>query len=131
MVHQIFVANHIEWELLNSKVGGRHAIDDEMSREKIRSYFQENYYRQFHTEIVSIMRLKLYLVEGSEVPESFYLYLKHAAQEHDQKSLWREYSIDSSFLKGEPWPQKFYDDIRNGFESAMRGHQKCIDGLKV
>lgn len=77
------------------------------------------------------MRSKLYLVEGSEVPESFYLYLKHAAQEYDQKYLWNQHGIDSSFLSGEPWPNNFYEDIKKGFESSMKNYEKCLDGLKT
>ena len=65
------------------------------------------------------------------MPESFYLYLKHAAQERDQRTLWKQYQIDTSFLAGEPWPDRFYDDIRRGFETAMRNYERCLDGLKA
>jgi len=50
MVHQIFVANHIEWELLNAKSSGHQAIENEEKREQIQDYFQQNYYRSFHSE---------------------------------------------------------------------------------
>jgi len=74
---------------------------------------------------------RVYLIDGAEVPESFYLYLKHAAQERDQRTLWNQHGIDSSFLHGEPWPERFYDDIKNGFEAAMKYYEHCLDGLKA
>lgn len=131
MVNQIFVANHVEWELLNTKQNGQNLINDENMREMVRDYFQKTYFLPLHDEIISIMRSKLYLVEGAEVPETFYLYLKHAAQERDQRILWKQHGIDSSFLRGEPWPDRFYDDIKKGFETAMKRHESCLEGLKA
>lgn len=131
MVHQVFVANHIEYELLNAKRSGAFAIDGYQNRENVKDYYQKNYFIPLHDEIISIMKSKLYLVEGSKVPDSFYLYLKHAAQERDQKSIWDLHGIDSSFLHGEPWPEDFYNDIKKGFETAMENHQQCLNGLKA
>jgi hypothetical protein len=45
--------------------------------------------------------------------------------------LWKQYGLDTSFLKGEPWPDDFYDDIRSGFERAMQNYERCLDGLKA
>jgi hypothetical protein len=130
MVNQIFVANHIEWELLNAKQDGIHVIDGN-TREFVKDYFQRTYFVPFHDQIISIMRSKLYLVEGAEVPETFYLYLKHAAQERDQRTLWKEHGIDSSFLEGAAWPDRFYNDVKNGFENAMKNYEHSLDGLKA
>jgi hypothetical protein len=122
-VHQVFVANHIKWELLR-KVHGE-------AGEKITDYFHETYFGPMHEEIRRILRSKLYLVDGSEMPESFYLYLKHAAQERDQREIWKRYGIDTSFLKGQPWPDDFYNDITSGFEHAMRNYDESLEGLKA
>ncbi len=128
MVHQIFVANQIEGELINGNSVGSHSTD---IIEQIKGYFQEKYYRPHHEEIASIMKSKLYLVEDAKIPKSFYHYLQHAAQERDQKYLWNHHNIDSSFMAGEPWPSKFYEDIKDGFDNSRRNYQKCLDGLKT
>jgi hypothetical protein len=123
MVHQVFVANHVQSEILKRT--------DPTDSEKVRDHFHTTYFHPMHAEIRQILRTKLYLIEGSEMPESFYLYLKHAAQEHDQRTLWEQYHIDTSFLPGEPWPDRFLDDIRRGFETAMKNYERCLDGLKA
>jgi len=131
MVHQVFVANHIQWELLSVRDSNGQTMINEDNAEKIRDYFHSTYFSPMHAEIRKILSSKLYLIEGSEMPKSFYLYLKHAAQEHDQRSLWRDYKIDTSFLRGEPWPNNFYEDIKSGFERAMKNYALCLEGMKA
>jgi hypothetical protein len=123
MVHQVFVTNHIQSEIVRQSKAE--------SAEHARDYFHATYFGPLHDGIRQIVRTKLYLIEGSEMPASFYLYLKHAAQERDQRVLWKQYGVDSSFLKGEPWPDQFYDDIKAGFERAMKNYEACLDGLKA
>jgi hypothetical protein len=123
MVHQVFVANHVQSEILKRT--------DPTDSEKVRDYFHTTYFDPMHAEIRQILRTKLYLIEGSEMPESFYLYLKHAAQERDQRTLWEQDHIDTSFLPGEPWPDRFLEDIRRGFDTAMKNYERCLDGLKA
>lgn len=130
MVHQVFVANHIQWEMLNTKKdgGAPHLSADQA--EAVTDYFQTTYFYPLHDEIIKIIRSKLYLIEGSEMPESFYKYLKHAAQERDQRTLWKEHHINTAFLEGQPWPQHFYSDIKQGFEQAMQNYEHCLEGLR-
>lgn len=115
MVNQVFVANHVKWELLKTSNGE--------AAEKCSEYFHNTYFIPLHDEIKGILKSKLYLVEGAQIPESFYLYLKHAAQERDQIHLWKILGIDTSFLKGEPWPEYFFDDIETGFKAAMQNYE--------
>ena len=64
------------------------------------------------------------------MPESFYKYLRHALQERDQRELGRR-GIDTSFLSGVPWPPDFYDEIKDGFDTAMKRYEECLDGLRA
>jgi hypothetical protein len=132
MVNQIFVANHVQYELLSARASktGDKRINEE-NAEKVRDYFHTTYFAPFHDDIRSILRTKLYLVEGSHMPESFYLYLKHAAQERDQRLLWKTHKIDSSSVEGEPWPNEFYNDIKAGLDNAMKNFERCLEGLKA
>lgn len=131
MVHHVFIANHMQQELLIARdKDGNHWVSPEKA-EQIKEFYQSTYFLPLHDEIRNIIRLKLYLIEGSEMPESFYLYLKHAAQERDQRTLWQSRGIDTSFLRGEPWPSSFYNDIKFGFETAMRNYERCLEGLKT
>ena len=122
-VQQIFMANDVQAAILKNIKGA--------ATEQVRDYFQETYFGPLHDDIRQILRTKLYLVEGRDVPKSFYDYLRHAGQERDQRVIWKRYQLDTSFLKGKPWPDNFDEDIRIGFESAMKNHENCLDGLKA
>lgn len=123
MVHQLYVCNHTKSQLV-SRLDAENAA-------KVEHYYQSTYFKPLHDEIREIIKTKLYLVEGTEMPESFYAYLKHALQERDQRELSHEFGLDTSFLPGVPWPRRFHDDIKNGFDNAMRRYEQCLDGLKV
>lgn len=130
MVHQVYIAGSIQKELLFAQNESGIKIVCEDLAEKIRDYYYNTYFMPMHEEIRQILRTKMYLIEELEIPESFYLYLKHTAQERDQKVLWKEHKVDTLFLDGIPWPNNFHEDIKSGFESAMRNFKKCLDGMK-
>lgn len=130
-VHQIFIANHIQYDLLiASDENGSKRLSPE-AIEQVRRYYHSLYFRDLHDQVRTIIGTKLYLIDGAKMPESFYQYLKHSAQEADQRTLWEEYRIDTSFLEGQPWPKRFYSDIKEGFESAMKRYQECLDGINA
>jgi hypothetical protein len=123
MVHQLYVCNDTKSQLL---LGAGHE-----QAGKIEEYYQNIYFGPLHIEIREILKTKLYLVEGAEMPRSFYDYLKHALQERDQRTLARDYLVDTSFLPGVEWPPRFHDDIKRGFDNAMRHYEECLAGLKA
>ncbi len=123
MVHQLYVCNHTKSQLVSH-----------LSREQVakaEDYYQKTYFSPLHAEIREIIKTKLYLVEGAVMPSSFYDYLKHALQERDQRNLARDYAVDTSFLPGVEWPPGFHDDIRRGFDNAMKHYEDCLAGLKA
>jgi len=70
------------------------------------------------------LRTKLYLVEGAEMPASFYKYLYHATQEQAQFRLWKENNIDTKHIVGKPFPDQFIDDIKFGLQDAMQRYNQ-------
>ncbi|BCU14382.1 hypothetical protein [Microcystis aeruginosa] len=74
-------------------------------------------------EIVRILRTKLYLVEGAEMPASFSNYLRHATQEQAQFRLWKENNIDTKHIVGEPFPDQFIEQIKDGLQGAMQRYK--------
>lgn len=128
MLYQMYVANHTQHEILYGATGQLRVTPEQ--EEQIRNYFQEHYFVNLHDEIRAIIKSKLFLIEGSEMPNSFYEYLRHAAQERDQRILWQRYQINTSYLSGVPWPDQFHTDIKQGFETAMRNYERCLSGLQ-
>ena len=122
MVHQLYVCNHTKSELIPRLPSDQAGI--------VEQYYQNTYFISLHDEIRRILQTKLYLVEGADMPESFYAYLKHALQERDQRQLFQQCNVDTSFLPGAPWPNDFHNDIKNGFDTAMRRYEQCLEGLR-
>jgi hypothetical protein len=128
MLYQMYVANLTQHEILHDANGQLRVTPEQ--EEQVRHYYQENYFVKLHDEIRAIIKSKLYLIEGNEMPDSFYVYLRHAAQERDQRILWQRYHIDTYYLPGVPWPGQFHTDIKQGFETAMRNYDRCLSGFQ-
>jgi hypothetical protein len=122
MVHQIYVCNETKDKLVRQLTADQRAA--------VQEYYQGTYFRPFHDEMREIIKTKLYLVDGPDMPDSFFQYLRHASQERDQQELAKNYHIDTSSVRGVPWPQEFHEDIERGFRAAMKHYDECLDGLK-
>jgi hypothetical protein len=122
MIHQLYVCNEIKDDLLkNLDPQRKHAVEE---------YYQATYFRPLHEDIRQIIKTKLYLTDGADMPNSFYKYLRHSIQERDQRELSRNRGVDTS-AKGVAWPQEFENDIKKGFSKAMRRREACLNGLGV
>jgi hypothetical protein len=113
LVNQIVICNHVLYQIKISK------NRSDSDKETINNFFQKNYFIPLHEEFNTVLKTKLYLIEGSELPESFYTYLRHAIQEQVQLTLWNNFKIDTSDVRGIPYPNVLYDDIKNGLDNAM------------
>jgi hypothetical protein len=122
LVHQLYVSNETKDRIERRLSAEQRAIVDR--------YYHETHFRPIHEEIRQIIKTRLYLVDGAAMPDSFYAYLRHALQERDQRELAEQQHIDTSFLKGVPWPEGFHNEIKRGFDTAMKNHDQCLDGIK-
>jgi hypothetical protein len=130
LVHQIFVSSHVQYDILTARDHSGQPRLTEEQRHRITDFFLDNYFSKLHQEVNQILKTKLYLIQGSEMPESFFSYLRHVNQERDQRLIAKDLGIDTSFVGGVPWPENFYTDIKRGFEEAMKNYEDCLGGLK-
>jgi hypothetical protein len=122
-INQIFVTNSVHQK-----------ISDGLKEEtagQVKEFYHEARYSPLHAEMMQIIKTKLYLIDGSEMPKSFGDYLEHAIQERDQWEIYKQLSIDTTFLPGRPWPPEFFDNVQSGLERAMRNYEACIGELKA
>jgi hypothetical protein len=96
----------------------------------VQDFFQNEHFVALHAEINAILKHKLHLIRGTEMPQSFYDYLLHALQERDQRQLWEKLNLDTSFVSGVPWPTKFYDDLKDGLAAVMVDYENALGGLR-
>src|SRR5271166_859104 len=119
------------WQIFNSYdlkhriVSGKQFDKDQ--RDKIEKYFESMHFKPLHEEIRSILKSKLYLVDGAEMPQSFYDYLQHSTQELIQQELWSSAEVDTSFLPKQHFPPQFYDDIGETLKQLMSEYQSRVD----
>ena len=81
--------------------------------------------------MIRILKTRLYLSEGAEMPDSFYKYLRHSIREQVQGTLWRKHGVDTSHVRGLQYPDEIYKDVKNGLDSTMIRYEQCINNLKV
>jgi hypothetical protein len=130
IVHQIFVSSHVQYDILTARDSSGHDKLTSEQKSRITEFFLDNYFGKLHQEVNQILKTKLYLIEGSEMPERFFMYLRHVNQERDQRLIAKDLGIDTSFIPGLPWPDDFYTDIKRGFERAMRNYEDSLGGLR-
>jgi hypothetical protein len=116
LMEQMFAAERVQQTFLD-------ASNDQ--EDKIRTYFQENYFLPFHSEIIQILKGKLYLVEGANVPSSFPGYLEHACDERTRRALniWPQISFR--------WPTDFERHLTDGLRAVMTKYDGLIKKLET
>jgi len=113
LIEQIFII----WQVRENVLKASQYSED--NKRRITEFFWKHYFTPLHDQIGGLLRTKLYLLEGSQVPKSFEQYLEHATQEACQHRLWSELSIDTSHVKGRKWPSEFHDDVKGALDRLM------------
>ncbi len=99
-------------------------------RSKIDSFIGTAYFTPIHEEIRGILKTRLFLIEGAQMPDSFYEYLVHSMMENVQHSLWTKEGISTLSVKGQPWSYEFPKDIEKGLDDALKNYDRIIKELE-
>src|ERR1043166_2339997 len=99
-------------------------------RSRAGEFIGANYFAPLHAEIRSILKDRLHLLEGVEMPDSFNEYLKHATMENVQQRLWFEQQINTRSVRGISWNPQFPEDVKAGLDAAMRRYEIYLDELR-
>lgn len=127
LIQQIFNVWQVRENILQSDRG---TLSDEQ-RSRIRELFWQSYFKPLHQEVHTLLRTKLYLLDGARIPDSFLEYLEHSTQEEAQRRLWEEARIDTSFAEGRSWPQRFNSDVEAALNSLLSDVQGGIYSLMI
>jgi hypothetical protein len=123
LVEQIFNVWQVRQNILESP-RARYSTDQQT---QIREFIWREYFSPLHQEIGTLLRTKLYLLEGGHLPDSFARDLEHATQEACQHRLWSELKLET--VGGKSWPPGFYDEIKGTLERLMKEHQSGLENL--
>jgi hypothetical protein len=87
-------------------------------------YFAEKYFLPLNSQIASLIRTKLSLLDSEGLPPSFQHFLDHQAQFECLHSLWRDKSISSDEISGNRWPSQFESDVRATLDQLRCRHNE-------
>jgi hypothetical protein len=82
-----------------------------------------------HEEIVSILKSKVHLAEGRQVPPSVVHYLHHYRAQRTQEML-QKAGLSVS-VKDPGFPSKFYDDVMLGLAAASARYEETVEQLRA
>jgi hypothetical protein len=87
-------------------------------------------YSPVHEEILTILKTKIYLVEGFFIPKSVTEYFRHYAS---QKIYWQLLAKESAIknIKTVDYPEAFYWDIRNGLSIVSQRYERNLQQLRT
>ena len=125
LIEQIFNVFKVRENIL-----GTHDAYSEQQLEQVRQYVWKNYFHPLHQEIGSLLRTKLYLLEGGRTPASLAEYLEHATQEELQHRLWDDLQLDTSPAEPREFPNDFYRDIKETLQRLMNEYQRGLADLR-
>jgi hypothetical protein len=128
VLHQIFVAYDVQSRIVQGLRGWEDQQRAAQEESKVVQFFQKHYFIPLHEEMKLILKSKLYLMQGSEMPTSLYKYLRHSIQERAQFELWNEMGVDTSFVKGLPYPSNLYEELKASLEDLLRRYEVLTRG---
>ena len=105
---------------------GRHSANHE-----VWSYFTEKDFLNLDSQIASLIRTKVYLLETDELPKSFELFLTHATQFHALYMLWKDKKTSSVDIPITPWPTAFESDVKTSLDKLRRSYNENLSRLNV
>jgi hypothetical protein len=119
------IGNRFEKELLETD----NAESLEEVQKKIGRTLGVKYYAPLHAAIREILKSKLFLMEGVDLPQSYTDFLTHSVMEGIQRTLKEKDGINTSSVKGFPYPEPFNSAVKAGLEKAMRSYDEIIQEL--
>ena len=115
------------WDV-QQKIISREGLSLE-SKEQIIKFFRERYFFPLHNQIRKLIKNKFNLIEGIELPKSFWIYLQHSTLETTQITILKELNIDTQHLKEIPWPKEFEKDIKQTLDLLMLNYNKLLQEI--
>jgi hypothetical protein len=95
---------------------------------KIYRFFNENYFLPINLQIVDIIRKKVHLLNEGVMPESFKDVIQNHAVRESLFQLWKTTGIDSSDIRGKPYPKTLKADIKTTLDMLR---QQYVDEIAL
>jgi hypothetical protein len=125
LIWQIFTTNDIKDQILENCP----LTEEEQGRAE--QYFTKTYFLPLHARAKDILETKLYLVDGTEMPQSVYEYLRHVLQQDSQFRLWADAGLKTDAVEGEPFPPSLFPTIQRTLKKLMVEYEVNLEELRT
>jgi hypothetical protein len=79
---------------------------------QVMNYFKDRFFLPINSQIAELLRSKVYLLESSDIPDSFKSVISHQAQFESLHHLWKDEGISNlGIVTGTGWPRQFNSDV--------------------
>jgi len=119
-VQKIFI-NDLEKRV---KDGSCKPEEKEDKERNVRALFRAKYFEPLHTDMIQILKGKLYLVEAPEVLASLKKYLKHTIDDRARTEL--EEKLGTFPQEWVEWPETLEEKLWYGLRTAMQERHKLL-----
>ena len=97
---------------------------------KIKIFFREEYQMPLNNEIRDLIKNKFHLIEGKELPSSFWTFLQYSTQQSAQVRLWKELQMETHHIQGTPWPNEFEEDVKKTVTELINRYDSLLKELE-
>jgi hypothetical protein len=135
LVQQVESVIDIRTKILSKKWEIEQKGTDHDEIVEIRRFLRIEFLQPLYAEMRKILREKLYLLDSTEMPQSFREFLSQIVQDNAQHRLWVEKKISTINVQGSPDPNNFSTEIAVSLARltdeyrVIQGHPKALGDL--
>jgi hypothetical protein len=132
LAQQVESVVEIRSKILGKKWEIEHKDTNNAEIVEIRRFLRVEFLQPLYAEMRKILREKLYLLDASEMPQSFKDFLSQVVQNEAQHRLWVDKNISTINIQGTPYPENFSKDIATSLARLtdeyrlIQGHPKLM-----
>jgi hypothetical protein len=91
---------------------------------QVMNYFKDRFFLPINSQIAELLRSKVYLLESSNIPDSFKSVISHQAQFESLHHLWKDEGVSNlGTVIGTGWPRQFNSDVAITLQELRKRYQ--------
>lgn len=122
--------NDIEWKRLPAGERDEKGRPKNEEGGKVIRFFREHYYMPLNNQMMELIRTKAYLLDSDAIPESFKIFMRHAAELDCFHGLWKEVDIKTHGKQPIEYPKQFRSEVEETLNALRQEYNEYIRRMK-
>ncbi len=123
--------NDIEWKRLPAEERDEKGRPRDEEGGKVIRFFREHYYLPLNNQMMELIRSKAYLLDSDAIPESFKIFMRHAAELDCFHGLWKEVDIKTHGKQPIEYPPQFRSEVEGTLNALRDEYNEYIRRMKA